>query len=168
MRRSVLAVGFVSLVATTACDKTNTEAGPVASAAPSASGPVASGATSSAVAPTASATTATVPDTIIAQHVLVIYKGAKRAPRTIARSKAAAKARAAEALAKIQGGAAFEDIVKQYSDDEGSVDRLGSLGKFSRDRMDPAFSAAAFALQPGQVSDVVETPFGFHVIKRTQ
>jgi parvulin-like peptidyl-prolyl isomerase len=45
---------------------------------------------------------------------------------------------------------------------------MGSVGKFHRDDMDPAFSAAAFALRVGQVSDLVETPFGFHIIKRTQ
>jgi peptidyl-prolyl cis-trans isomerase NIMA-interacting 1 len=137
---------------------------PAASATPSAqSAPPPLPASASSPSPAASA-----PDTIIAQHVLVIYKGAKRAPKTISRSKADAKARAAEALAKIQGGAPFEDIVKQYSDDAASVDRMGSVGKFRRDAMDPAFSAAAFALSPGQVSDVVESPFGFHVIKRTQ
>jgi peptidyl-prolyl cis-trans isomerase C/peptidyl-prolyl cis-trans isomerase SurA len=45
---------------------------------------------------------------------------------------------------------------------------MGSVGKFHRGDMDPAFSAAAFALKSGEVTDVVETPFGFHVIKRTQ
>lgn len=84
------------------------------------------------------------------------------------RSKADAKARAAEALAKIKAGAPFEDAVKEYSDDQGSAERLGSVGKFHREDMDPAFSGAAFALRPGQVSDIVETPFGFHLIKRTQ
>jgi parvulin-like peptidyl-prolyl isomerase len=69
---------------------------------------------------------------------------------------------------KIRGGATFEDMVKAYSDDAGSVDRMGSVGKFRRDAMDPAFSAAAFALRVGEVSGVVETPFGFHIIKRTQ
>ncbi|HLK37595.1 MAG TPA: peptidylprolyl isomerase, partial [Polyangiaceae bacterium] len=108
------------------------------------------------------------PDAIIAQHILVIYKGAKRAPKGITRSKADAKARAQEALAKVRGGAPFADVVKEYSDDAGTVDRMGSLGKFRRDAMDPAFGAAAFALKVGEVSDVVETPFGFHVIKRTQ
>jgi parvulin-like peptidyl-prolyl isomerase len=108
------------------------------------------------------------PDAIIAQHILVAYKSAKRAPKGVTRSKADAKARAAEALAKIKAGTPFEDAVKEYSDDAGSAERLGSVGKFHRDDMDPAFSGAAFALRPGQVSDVVETPFGFHVIKRTQ
>lgn len=100
--------------------------------------------------------------------MLVAYKGAKRAPKGVTRSKAEAKARAAEALAKIRGGTPFEDVVKDYSDDTGSVDRMGSLGKFRRSDMDPAFAAAAFALAVGQVSDPVETPFGFHIIKRTQ
>jgi parvulin-like peptidyl-prolyl isomerase len=100
--------------------------------------------------------------------VLVAYKGARRAPRSVTRSKSEAKARAQEALAKIRAGSPFEDVVKQYSDDAGSVDRMGSLGKFHRGDMDPAFAAAAFALKAGEVSEVVETPFGFHVIKRTQ
>jgi NIMA-interacting peptidyl-prolyl cis-trans isomerase 1 len=116
----------------------------------------------------ASASAAPAPDAIIAQHILVAYKGAKRVPKGIVRTKAEAKARAAEALAKIRAGLPFEDAVTQYSDDAGSVDRLGSVGKFHRADMDPAFSAAAFALGVGGVSDVVETPFGFHVIKRTQ
>src|SRR5258708_1799656 len=101
------------------------------------------------------------PDTVIAQHLLVAYKTAKHAPKTVTRGKAEAKARAAEALAKIQSGTTFEDAVREYSDDAGSADRLGSVGKFHRDDMAPAFSDAAFALRVGQVSAVVETPFGF-------
>jgi NIMA-interacting peptidyl-prolyl cis-trans isomerase 1 len=108
------------------------------------------------------------PETIIAQHILVIYKGAKRAPKGVTRSKQEAKARAQEARAKVLSGTPFEDVVKAYSDDAGSADRMGSLGKFKRDAMDPAFGAAAFALKVGEVSDIVETPFGFHIIKRTQ
>jgi parvulin-like peptidyl-prolyl isomerase len=100
--------------------------------------------------------------------VLVAYRGAKRAPPGVTRSKADAKARALEAVGKIRAGTPFEDVVKAYSDDAGSVDRMGSLGKFRRDAMDPAFAAAAFALEVDAVSDPVETPFGFHVIKRTQ
>jgi NIMA-interacting peptidyl-prolyl cis-trans isomerase 1 len=120
-----------------------------------------------AAAPTPAAPPAP-PDTVIAQHILCCYKGARRAPKAVTRTKADARGRAQEALAKVRAGAAFEDVVKQYSDDAGSVDRMGSVGKFHRDDMDPAFSTAAFALKPGEVSDVVETPFGFHVIKRTQ
>jgi hypothetical protein len=162
----------VGLLLASACDKgasstaaaTGAPAEPsaVPSAATSASAAVASAAATTSAAP------APPPDAIIAQHVLVAYKGAKRAPKGVTRSKADAKARAAEAVAKIRAGTPFEDVVKEYSDDTGSVDRMGSLGKFRRGDMDPAFAAAAFALAVGQVSDPVETPFGFHVIKRTQ
>jgi NIMA-interacting peptidyl-prolyl cis-trans isomerase 1 len=166
---SALVLAFVG----SGCDKAaDAPAGPSASvsaragaAAPSSSSP-ATPANADPVA-TASAPPAP-PETIIAQHILVAYKNASRAPKGVTRTKAEAKVRAAEALAKIQSGTTFEDAVRQYSDDAGSADRLGSVGKFRRDAMDPAFSAAAFALRVGQVSDVVETPFGFHVIKRTQ
>ena len=145
------------------CDKAPVDATP---ATQEASAPA-----SAAAAPTGDTTTAPAsspPDAIIAQHLLVAYRTAKRAPRGVTRSKADAKARAAEALARIRSGTPFEDAVKEYSDDAGSADRMGSLGKFTRDAMDPAFAAAAFALAVGQVSDPVETPFGFHIIKRTQ
>jgi hypothetical protein len=151
-----------------ACDKPSSDV----TAAPASSAPESAPAASSAPAPPyvdASALSAAAPpDTIIAQHILVAYRAAKRSPKGVTRSKAEAKARAAEALAKIRSGTTFEDAVKEYSDDAGSADRMGSVGKFHRGDMDPAFSAAAFALAVGHVSDVVETPFGFHVIKRTQ
>lgn len=130
--------------------------------------PGASAAGTTALGTAAPATDLPAPETIIAQHVLVIYKGAKRAPKGVTRTKAEARARAQEALGKIRSGVPFEDVVKAYSDDAGSVDRMGSLGKFHRADMDPAFGAAAFALRVGEVSEVVQTPFGFHVIKRTQ
>jgi NIMA-interacting peptidyl-prolyl cis-trans isomerase 1 len=86
----------------------------------------------------------------------------------VTRTKSEARARAEEALKKIHSGTPFEDVVKDYSDDAGSADRMGSVGKFRREGMDPAFSAAAFRLTANEVSEPVETPFGFHIIKRTQ
>lgn len=169
MRATVTLPLFMVFVAL-GCDSPSASP-PAPSAMPPASAPTAAPSTPpSAAAPSvaASASAAPVPDAIIAQHILVAYKTAKRAPKGVTRSKADAKARAAEALAKIRAGTPFEDAVTQYSDDAGSADRMGSVGKFHRDDMDPAFSAAAFALRVGQVSDVVETPFGFHIIKRTQ
>jgi hypothetical protein len=167
-----VAAAFLVVWAAPGCDKASPDSAATAASttpieAAAAAPPIAP--PSAASAPPSAAPSATVaPDTIIAQHILVAYRTAKRAPKGVTRSKAEAKSRAAEALAKIQSGTPFEDAVKDYSDDAGSADRMGSVGKFHRTDMDPAFSAAAFALRVGQVSDVVETPFGFHLIKRTQ
>lgn len=111
---------------------------------------------------------AKVPDAIAAQHVLVAYKGAKNADKKITRSKADAKKRAEEVVAKAKSGGDFSALVAEYSDDPGSKDRQGSLGKFTRDKMTKPFADAAFALAVDQISDPVETDFGFHVIKRNQ
>jgi hypothetical protein len=169
MRTASVSTTIAFLLALAACDQPSAPvpAASSASAAASPSPPLPQPAPSS-TEPAEAAALASPPDAIIAQHILVAYKGAKRAPKGVRRSKADAKARADEALARVRAGAPFEDAVKDYSDDEGSAERLGSVGKFHRDQMDPAFSAAAFALRVGEVSDVVETPFGFHVIKRTQ
>jgi peptidyl-prolyl cis-trans isomerase NIMA-interacting 1 len=164
-----------------ACDKGSSPAATGASAAVSASTATttigsasetvletSSSSATSKGAPTTSGAEIAPPEAIIAQHVLIAYRGAKRAPKGVTRAKTEAKARALEALAQIRAGTPLEDAVRTYSDDQGSADRMGSLGKFRKGDMDPAFGAAAFALKVGEVSDVVETPFGFHIIKRTQ
>jgi peptidyl-prolyl cis-trans isomerase NIMA-interacting 1 len=108
------------------------------------------------------------PESIACQHVLVAYKGAKNAPANVTRSKADAKARAEEVRTKAVAGDDMAELAKTYSDDQGSRERLGSVGKFKRDGMVKPFSDAAFALKVNEISAVVETPFGFHVIKRNQ
>jgi len=108
------------------------------------------------------------PTSVAAQHILVAYKGAKNAPKTVTRSKADARKRAEEALGRVRAGEDFTELVKVYSDDPGAADRMGSVGKFTREKMDKTFSDAAFALKVDEVSGIVETPFGFHLIKRNQ
>lgn len=108
------------------------------------------------------------PTSVAAQHVLVAYTGAKDAPKGVKRTKAEAKARAEEVAGKAKAGGDFTELVKTYSDDPGSKERMGSVGKFTKDKMVKPFADAAFALAVDEVSGVVETPFGFHVIKRNQ
>jgi len=103
-----------------------------------------------------------------AKHLLVQFKGSMRAAPTITRTDEEAKARATEALKKAKGGAKFEDVVKEYSDEPGAAQRGGSLGTFRKGRMDPVFQAAVEKLKVGEVSDLVKTQFGYHVILRTQ
>jgi parvulin-like peptidyl-prolyl isomerase len=108
------------------------------------------------------------PESVAAQHVLVTYQGAKNAPKEVKRSKAAAEKLAEEIVSKARSGSDFTGLVKDYSEDPGTKDRLGSVGKFTPDKMVKPFSDAAFKLNVDEVSEVVETEFGFHVIKRNQ
>jgi NIMA-interacting peptidyl-prolyl cis-trans isomerase 1 len=173
---SVVLFGLAIAAVTAACDdKTKTSAaGDVTSATPSAvaSAPPMPSATPSAAASAASAAPGSppmaVPDAIAAQHVLVAYKGAEKAPKGITRTKAEAKKRAEEVAAKAKTGADFSALVAEYSDDPAAKERQGSVGKFTREKMAKPFSDAAFALAVGESSGAVETPFGFHVIKRNQ
>jgi parvulin-like peptidyl-prolyl isomerase len=108
-------------------------------------------------------------ETVEASHLLVAYQGSRRAAPTITRTKEEAKKRADEALAKAKKkGAEFEKVVAEYSDEPRAAERGGKLGAFTRRRMAKEFSDAAFALKPGELSGVVETPFGYHVILRTK
>jgi hypothetical protein len=73
--------------------------------------------------------------------------------------------RARGVLEQARGDADFAQLAAQYSEEPGAADRGGDLGYFSTGDMIPQFEDAAFRLQPGQVSDLVETPFGIHIIK---
>lgn len=72
---------------------------------------------------------------------------------------------AQELKARITRGESFANLAKQYSID-GSKRRGGDLGFFGRGMMVPEFEKTAFALEKGQVSDIVKTQFGYHIIKR--
>lgn len=102
------------------------------------------------------------------RHVLVKYKGAKNAAEAITRSREDACLRAMEARDKMLAGADFDAIVKEYSDEAGAADRRGVLGTLERGEMAPPFADAAMELSIGQMSDVVETDFGFHLILRNE
>jgi peptidyl-prolyl cis-trans isomerase C len=77
----------------------------------------------------------------------------------------ATEAEARKLIAELKGGADFATLAKQYSKDPGGAQDGGDLGFFKKDEMVPEFAAAAFGLQPGQVSpDPVHSQFGWHVI----
>jgi peptidyl-prolyl cis-trans isomerase C len=106
-----------------------------------------------------------VPEQIKVSHILI--KPVTSDPNVEpAVAKAAAKVKAEELLKQIRDGADFAELAKANSNCPSSV-HGGDLGFFSRGQMVPAFEEAAFALKVGQVSDVVETQFGFHIIKVT-
>ena len=79
-------------------------------------------------------------------------------------SKDEARKKAEEVLAKARKGEDFAALAKQYSEDPGSKDKGGEY-TFGRGQMVPEYEKAAFALKPGEISDLVETPFGYHIIK---
>ncbi len=108
------------------------------------------------------------PTQVAARHILVMHNESLAKPETVHRTRIEARQRAQEALLKIRGGANFEETVKQYTDEPGGAERSGDLGVFDRTTMVKPFADAAFALKVGEVSEVVETKYGFHVIKRTE
>jgi peptidyl-prolyl cis-trans isomerase C len=99
------------------------------------------------------------PEQIRASHILVkVEEGSDDAV------KAEAKKRAEALLARVKKGEDFAAVAKEASECP-SAAQGGDLGFFSRGRMVPAFEASAFTLEPGQTSGLVETEFGYHILK---
>lgn len=109
------------------------------------------------------------PAKVGAKHLLVKYAGSKRAGPNVTRTREEACLRAQEAYAKLEAGASFADVVKEYSEEPGAATREGAVGSFDRNgRMAAPFVDATMELKVGEVSHVVETDFGFHVIYRSE
>ncbi len=101
-----------------------------------------------------------------AKHILIAFKGSAAAQAGKPElTEEQAKAKAEELRAKIVGGASFDELAKAESDDTGSGSRGGDLGEFSRGQMVPEFEKAAFEAKVGDVTPVVRTQFGYHIIK---
>jgi peptidyl-prolyl cis-trans isomerase D len=96
------------------------------------------------------------PEQVRASHILLKTEG---------KDEAAVRKRAEALLAQVKGGANFADLARKESEDEGSQKTGGDLGLFGRGRMVPEFETAAFAMEPGQTSDIVRSQFGFHIIR---
>jgi peptidyl-prolyl cis-trans isomerase C len=95
-----------------------------------------------------------------ASHILI------RTPQNAdPKTKEEARTKAVGVLNDVKAGKDFGELAKQHSQDPGSAGNGGDLGYFGQGQMVGPFEQAAFALKPGAVSDVVETPFGFHIIK---
>ena len=103
-----------------------------------------------------------------ARHVLVQWMGAERAPNAVVRSREQALAIAQLVHKRAKAGEDFARLAVEFSDEPGAGARGGSLGRFSRGQMVGAFEAAAFKLAVGEISEIVESPFGYHIIQRTE
>lgn len=102
------------------------------------------------------------PEQVKASHILI------QVPADATEAKQAESLAAIQALkVRIDNGENFSALAQEYSEGP-SKTKGGDLGFFSREQMVPPFSEAAFALQPGQTSDVVQTRFGYHLIRVTE
>ena len=105
------------------------------------------------------------PEMAHVRHILLMtIDPATRTP--LPTNAVAAKRKQIDSLLKqIRGGADFATLASQYSEDPGSKDKGGELPEFSRGQMVPEFEATAFSMTNNQVSDVVTTQFGYHILK---
>jgi peptidyl-prolyl cis-trans isomerase D len=103
------------------------------------------------------------PEEVCASHILVKVKATPEAAE--GRPDAEARKMAEALLAQVKAGGDFAAIARKSSEDKGSATGGGDLGCFGRGHMLPAFENAAFSLAPGEVSELVKTDFGYHVIQ---
>ena len=123
-----------------------------------------------------------VPEQVRAQHILIAARPAQiaaqfqaRGPlpgaeldQLVADERRRRREQAGVIMSKVRGGASFAQLAREYSDDPATRARGGDLGLFTRNTHTAPFDRAAFALKPGQTSDVVETEYGYHIIRVTE
>lgn len=102
--------------------------------------------------------------TVRASHILLMYSGSARS--TASRSKEEALSGIQKLKTEIEQGGDFAALAKQHSDCP-SGKSGGDLGVFGRGQMVPEFEQSAFGMNVGETSDVIETDFGYHLIRRT-
>ena len=100
-----------------------------------------------------------VPNRVHAEHILFMTVGKPDAEVDEIKKKAD------DVLKQVKKAAKFDELAKKYSEDPGSKDKGGDLGWLVQGQTVPEFEKAAFSLQPGAVSDLVKTQYGFHIIK---
>jgi parvulin-like peptidyl-prolyl isomerase len=107
------------------------------------------------------------PAQIGAKHILIGYLGSPKELPKVTRSEAEARSLAEKIASEARKpDTDWNALAAQYTDEPGGKDRGGDLGKFGRGQMVDAFEKAAFALRVGETSDVIKSPFGFHIIRR--
>ena len=98
------------------------------------------------------------PEQVRASHILLKTEG---------KDDAAVKKQAEELLAKVKAGADFAQLATKYSEDDSSKVKGGDLDFFPKGQMVPEFDKTAFSMKPGEISDLVKTQYGYHIIKLT-
>ncbi|NQV16749.1 peptidylprolyl isomerase [bacterium] len=98
-----------------------------------------------------------------ARHILLQFEGTPRSEAT--RTRIDALALMGQIKSRLSAGESFEDLATEFTDDPSGKDSGGDLGWFGWGKMVGPFQETAFLLEPGEISDIVETSFGFHVIK---
>lgn len=114
------------------------------------------------------------PESVRASHILINARSSQIASEFGGRAQLVAeetkkrRARAAEILNRVRAGGDFARLARELSEDSGTRANGGDLGLFTRNTHTKNFDEAAFSLKPGQVSQIIETDYGFHIIKVTE
>ena len=102
----------------------------------------------------------TLPEQVRVRDILLTWK-----PMGTTDDRAAIREQMVPILERARAGEDFAALAREYSDDSATAQNGGDTGLFHRGQMVPAFEAVAFALQPGEISEPVETPFGVHILR---
>jgi parvulin-like peptidyl-prolyl isomerase len=107
------------------------------------------------------------PEMVRASHILLMTQDPETHQPLAADKKAEKKKQMEDILKQARGGADFAELAKKYSEDPGSKDTGGEY-TFPRGKMMPEFENAAFSLKTNEISDIIETSYGYHIIKLSE